>query len=103
MAGILKALSNPHRLKLYLALISCCAPGTSCCDSEETMTQCVGDLGKELDLAPSTVSHHLKELRNAGLLHMERQGQRIECHASVEAFEFFTGFFSINMEICNGK
>ena len=103
MAGIMKALSNPHRLKLYLTLITCCPPGTEVCAAEETVPQCVGDPGKELDLAPSTVSHPRKERRHAGLLHMERQGQRIECHASVEAFEFFTGFFSINMEMCDGK
>ena len=93
MAGMLKALGNPHRLRLYLTLVSCCPPGTECRIEEEAVPQCVGDLARELDLAPSTVSHHLKELRTSGLLEMERRGQRIECRASAEAYEELCGFF----------
>jgi len=37
----------------------------------------VGDISKSFDLAPATVSHHLKELKNAGLINMERRGKFI--------------------------
>jgi ArsR family transcriptional regulator len=84
-ARMLKALGNPHRLRLFLRLTACCAPRVDCGETEEDARRCVGDLGAELDLAPSTVSHHLKELRQAGLIRMERRGQRIECGASGEA------------------
>ena len=37
----------------------------------------VGDIAKSFDLAPATVSHHLKELKYAGLINMERKGKFI--------------------------
>jgi len=43
------------------------------------MRACVGDLGDGLELAPSTVSHHLKELRRAG--------QHVECWADSDVLE----------------
>jgi ArsR family transcriptional regulator, arsenate/arsenite/antimonite-responsive transcriptional repressor len=72
-----KALSNPNRLHIFLRLISCCPPGTKCIT--DAAGQCVGDLGRDLEIDPSTVSHHLKELRRSGLIRMERRGKRIIC------------------------
>ena len=81
-AGIFKALSNPNRLKIFISLATCCKPGTVTSISAETASEgcaCVGELGKDLDIVASTISHHMKELRQAGLVRMERRGQRIEC------------------------
>ena len=75
-AEVFKALANPNRLQIFLRLISCCAPGTKC-SSEEAVRQCVGELGKDLEIDPSTVSHHFKELRRAGLIRVERRGKHI--------------------------
>lgn len=36
---------------------------------------CGKDIAKELNLAQSTVSHHIEQLRNAGLLHEEQVGK----------------------------
>ncbi|OGS05120.1 MAG: hypothetical protein A3G41_01295 [Elusimicrobia bacterium RIFCSPLOWO2_12_FULL_59_9] len=92
-AARFKALSNPHRLSIFLRLASCCRPGKAC-GSGQART-CVGDLGKNLGIAPSTVSHHLKELHQAGLVHMQRRGRLIECwveSAMLAALaEFFLG------------
>ena len=41
------------------------------------LRQCVGDLGRGLDIDPSTVSHHIRELRQAGLIRMEKRGKNI--------------------------
>ena len=68
-AEVFKALANPNRLQIFLRLASCCPPGTKC-DSEAVVRQCVGELGQDLEIDPSTVSHHLKELRRAGLIRM---------------------------------
>jgi ArsR family transcriptional regulator len=75
-AEVFKALGNPNRLHIFLRLISCCPPGTKC-SSEAAVRQCVGDLGQDLEIDPSTVSHHLKELRRAGLIRVERRGKHI--------------------------
>jgi ArsR family transcriptional regulator len=84
LAGLFKVLANPHRLALFARLAACCSPDTACCGVDEEAV-CVGDAGAELDIAPSTVSHHLKELRQAGLIRMERRGQSIFCWAEPEA------------------
>jgi ArsR family transcriptional regulator, arsenate/arsenite/antimonite-responsive transcriptional repressor len=89
---IFKALSNPHRLKIFLRLISCCAPGTVwTIETQESAS--VGDLAKDLDIVPSTVSHHMKELRHAGLIKMRRSGQKIECWLDPEIIGELERFF----------
>lgn len=90
---VFKALSNPHRLQLFRRLMGCCAPGTRCSVDEATRF-CVGELGEELDIAPSTLSHHLKELNRAGLVRMERQGRHIQCWVEPETLTELAGFFS---------
>ncbi len=77
-AEAFKALSNHNRLAIFLHLVSCCPPGTSCSFDEE-MKKCVGDLGRGLNIAQSTISHHIKELRTAGLIHVEKNGKYTEC------------------------
>jgi ArsR family transcriptional regulator len=77
-AEVFKALSNPNRLLIFLNLLSCCPPGTKCI-SDAAVQRCVGELGQDLEIDPSTVSHHLKELRRSGLIRMERRGKNIIC------------------------
>jgi ArsR family transcriptional regulator len=80
MADRFRALGNPARLGLFLRLAECCRgrAGEACCDPG-AIRRCVGDLAQGLDLAPSTISHHLKELRLAGLIRCERRGQQVDC------------------------
>ena len=92
-AEIFKALSNPNRLKIFQRLATCCTPGTvSILDS--TNTACVGEIGKDLGIVPSTVSHHIKELRRAGLIKTSRRGQNIECWVDPENLKELKKFFS---------
>ena len=88
-----KALSNPNRLQIFLRLVPCCKPGTTC-SSMEGMRACVGDLSRDLKIAASTVSHHLKELRQAGLIHMERTGKTVACWVDRDVLDDLAGFFS---------
>jgi ArsR family transcriptional regulator len=81
-AEMFKALSNPNRLKIFLRLISCCSPKVVTDISstpEPENCACVGELGQDLSIVASTISHHIKELRQAGLIRMERRGQKMEC------------------------
>jgi len=96
-AEIFKALSNPNRLKIFLRLISCCSPGTvwsisEKLDSDVDGCACVGALGQDLGIVPSTLSHHMKELRYAGLIRMKRNGQKIEYAIDPEAVEALKNF-----------
>ncbi len=63
LAGMFKALGDPVRLRL-LSLIASHASGEAC----------VCDLTSAFDLSQPTISHHLKVLRECGLLDCERRG-----------------------------
>jgi DNA-binding transcriptional ArsR family regulator len=85
-AEMFKALSNPNRLDIFLRLVSCCPPGTQC-SSDAEARRYVGELGEKLSITLSTVSHHIKELRQAGLIRVERRGKNIECWVDEEALK----------------
>ncbi len=93
-AEVFKALSNPHRLRIFRRLSTCCRPGTIWVEPAGGGTT-VGDLGKELDIAPSTVSHHIKELRTAGLIRTRREGKNISCWVDPEIVEELRQFFAL--------
>ncbi|KWW97737.1 ArsR family transcriptional regulator [Carbonactinospora thermoautotrophica] len=63
LARVFKALSDPVRLRL-LSLIA----------SHEGGEACVCELSGAFDLTGPTISHHLKVLREAGLINCERRG-----------------------------
>jgi ArsR family transcriptional regulator len=63
LAASFKALSDPVRLRL-LSLIA----------SFEGGEACVCDLTGPFDVSQPTISHHLKVLREAGLIDSERRG-----------------------------
>ena len=62
----LKALADPVRVKLVSLLFSS--------DAGEV---CSCDLAAAVGLSESTVSHHLSQLRRAGLVESERQGMNV--------------------------
>lgn len=92
LAEQFKALGNPHRLALFSRLAACCPPGTSC-STEEAARLCIGQLGEDLDISPSTLSHHIKELNRAGLVQMARRGKQIECWVDPRTLERLAAFF----------
>lgn len=103
MARQLKALAHPQRLRL-LALIRaqcfCCyvaEPGAAAAKSAP-VGACVGDLAGACDVAPSTVSHHLKELRTAGLIDVDRRGQFLYCRVREEVVAELARFITAGPE-----
>lgn len=60
-AAVLKALADPVRLRLYSRIAGAPAP------------VCVCDID-DVGVAQPTVSHHLRKLREAGLIDCERRG-----------------------------
>ena len=63
LAGILKAIADPARLRV-LSLVA----------AHEGGEACVCDLTEPLGLSQPTVSHHLKTLVDAGLLTRDKRG-----------------------------
>ena len=61
LAGLFKALADPTRV----AIVNRLASGETCC---------VCDLTDAFELSQPTVSHHLRILRDAGLVEAERRG-----------------------------
>lgn len=93
LAEMFKALGNPHRLALFHRLSTCCTPGTVCC-ADQAVRHSVGQLGSGLDIAPSTLSHHLKALNHAGLVQMQRNGKQIECWVKPTTLKQLAAFFT---------
>jgi DNA-binding transcriptional ArsR family regulator len=75
IAEIAKALSHPVRVYIVMKLSSL----QSCCYS--------GDLFNELDIARSTLSQHLKELKYFGLIKGEVEGPYIKYCINKEKWE----------------
>jgi ArsR family transcriptional regulator, arsenate/arsenite/antimonite-responsive transcriptional repressor len=63
LAPLFKAIADPVRLRL-LSLIACHEGGEAC----------VCDLTGAFELTAPTISHHLKVLKQAGLIDSERRG-----------------------------
>ncbi|WP_166844572.1 metalloregulator ArsR/SmtB family transcription factor [Isoptericola sp. BMS4] len=66
VAGVLKALADPLRLRMLSAIAT--APGGEAH---------VGDLAVLADVSQPTVSHHLKVLRDVGVVTSERRGTAV--------------------------
>lgn len=85
LAKAFKALSAPNRLAMYLDLLA---------QEETSVAHCrLGDLIDRLEIGAPTVSHHLKELVNAGLIEVQRDGKFIRCRLNVAMRERLAAFF----------
>ncbi|RPI76211.1 MAG: ArsR family transcriptional regulator [Desulfobacteraceae bacterium] len=69
-AKILKALAHPQRLELFLEIMK---------NSEANFSDCgecfITDIIQSFNIGAPTISFHLKELSNAGLIFTERKGK----------------------------
>jgi len=91
-----QALSNPHRVRIYRQLLQCAIDAGCCgssCRTVDEMQLSVGEVKGGLEIAASTVSHHLKELRQAGLIRMGRCGRTVSCCVDPLASRELAGFF----------
>lgn len=63
LAGVFKALADPLRLRMLSAVAT-----------DPRGESCVCDLAALADVSQPTISHHLKVLKDVGLLEAERRG-----------------------------
>ncbi len=84
-----KALSHPNRLAIFQWIRS---HELSCNDEAGGCT--IGDIAQEYDLALSTVSHHIKELKEAELVVCVQRGKFSYCHVNQAVISALQQFFS---------
>ena len=63
LSSLLKIVSVESRLKLLCIL--------------KNNEHCVCEIDEHLDMSQSLISHHLKDLKEAGLVNDEKRGQRV--------------------------
>ncbi|OCJ05413.1 transcriptional regulator [Rhizobium sp. AC27/96] len=80
-AAQLEALGNTTRLQLYRTLVRAGEDGLS-----------VGRIQEKLDIAASTLSHHLKRLVDTGLVTQERQVTTLICRANYPEMQALVGY-----------
>jgi ArsR family transcriptional regulator len=85
LAPAFKALGDPVRLQL-MSMIASAAGGEVC----------VCDLTPAFDLSGPTISHHLKTLREAGLVDAERRGSWVYYRARPAILRQLAGLLTID-------
>ncbi len=95
LSKIFKALSNEQRLTLFKYLYEWQVKNMSadedlaCCGGiEKAFTKACGCMS----ISRSTISHHLKELQNAGLITCTREGKTMSCKINEEAIKLVKSF-----------
>jgi DNA-binding transcriptional ArsR family regulator len=86
MVRAFKALAHPNRLSIYLTLLA---------TEEADLPRCsLSTLMDRLDIGAPTVSHHTRELVNAGLIQVKREGKFLHCRLDGDMRARLARFFS---------
>ena len=80
-----KALGDPTRLAIFELVRASGAQGEG--HSPGEIENSISQIASGFDLSLSTVSHHIKELRSAGLIRCDRRGQHIYCTVEPDGLE----------------
>jgi ArsR family transcriptional regulator, arsenate/arsenite/antimonite-responsive transcriptional repressor len=80
-ADMFSAMGTEPRLRIMRLLLSARPQG-----------MIAGDIGVELDIPPSTLSHHLEKLKNEDLVNVRRESTYLWYSASTEALRELLGF-----------
>jgi ArsR family transcriptional regulator, arsenate/arsenite/antimonite-responsive transcriptional repressor len=80
-ADMFSAMGTEPRLRIVRLLLSAPPEG-----------MVVGDIGSELDIPSSTLSHHLDKLKNEDLVRVKREGTFLWYSANTETLQDLLGF-----------
>ena len=80
-ADMLAAMGTEPRLRIMRLLLSAHPEG-----------MIVGDIGSELNIPSSTLSHHLEKLKNEDLVNVRREGTFLWYSANTEGLQELLGF-----------
>lgn len=104
-AVLFKALGDPTRLKIFQFLQAQCCPVAieESGDVRPVSGPTVGEVCCQVtgaDRITSTLSHHLRELRLAGLITMERRGKNMICGVNRDAVAELIRVLEIPVQTC---
>jgi DNA-binding transcriptional ArsR family regulator len=88
LARIFNALSNPNRLEIYSAILR-----NESANYEVGNWCMISEVCQSLKIGSPTISHHVKELVDAGLILAERQGKFLVCRINPETRELVRTLF----------
>lgn len=80
-ADMFSAMGTEPRLRIVQLLLSAHPQG-----------MVVGEIGSELEIPGSTLSHHLEKLKNEGLVRVRREGTYLWYSANEEGLQDLLGF-----------
>ena len=105
-ADVFKALGDPTRLKIFEFLRACCSPvavedsgAVRPVDGPTVGEVCCSVTGA--DQITSTVSRHLRELKLAGLITIERRGKNMICGVNPDALSDLAAYFAEDLRCCS--
>jgi ArsR family transcriptional regulator len=98
MPTAFKALGDPTRLRIFEFLRDCCCPVAveDSGDVRPVEGVTVGEICCRItgvDKVSSAISFHLKELRLAGLINVERRGKNLICSVNRDAVRRLSAYF----------
>ena len=93
LARIMKALSHPNRLEIFMTLLH---------EHEaqfENDAKCgcdclISEIAQKLSIGAPTISHHLKELTDTGLITTDRQGKFLVARINEETVQAMKAAFA---------
>ena len=96
---ILRALADPTRLAVFQCIRGCGGAAaydttTGFCDGGCAGGVAVCEVRCQVPCAPSTLTHHLNTLRDAGLIETHKRGREVYAHIRPEALIKIAAFFS---------
>ena len=90
LAKIMKALAHENRLELFKEIARKQQTDFESCEAE-----CfISDLKCLFNIGAPTISHHLKELSNAGLITTEKRGKHLVANINRETVVLLRTFFN---------
>jgi DNA-binding transcriptional ArsR family regulator len=102
----IQALGDPTRYAVFECIRGCCGGATGYdtetgqCDAGEPGAICLCDVKCQVPCAPSTLTHHLNALRDAGLIVTEKRGRMVYASVVPARLEEISSYFASRTAVC---
>jgi ArsR family transcriptional regulator len=88
VALLFRALSDPNRVRILNFLKNRSGLSRTCSgENTEGMCYCMKDIAASLEITLPTVSHHIRELVQVGLIFVQKKGRFAHCHINPEKIQ----------------